>query len=162
MKGLNAALICVNNIPPESLWGSGFSSGAIWSPVLCRFCVAISYLHRCQRKSFSSRYLETCHLLGLHYALSRDRRRFPLAVPYFRMSGRPAVACLHSCLEEHFRGGGAGASVHLPPGLVSYVEEIVLRPSAPSENVLDAGLADAVIDLLGRHSHRTLAGLVLR
>ncbi len=52
MKGLNAALICVNNIPPESLWGSGFSSGAIWSPVLCRFCVAISYLYRCQRKSF--------------------------------------------------------------------------------------------------------------
>ncbi len=108
------------------------------------------------------RYLETCHLLGLHYVLERDPLQHRLAAAYFRMSGRPAVACLHASLEEHFRGGGGGEAGGLPPGIVSYVEEIVLRPAVPSENVLDAGLADAVIDLLGRHSTGTLAALVLR
>ena len=107
----------------------------------------------------------------MHYCLSPVPSLFRLAPPYFRMSGRPAVACLHACLEEHFRRGGLGSGSTgeggrgegtLPPGILSYVEEIVLRPSAPSENVLDAGLADAVIDILGRYSVGTLAGLVIR
>ncbi len=111
------------------------------------------------------KYLETCHLLGIYYALSKDSSKWPLAVPYFRMSGKPAVACLHSCLEEHFRAAGRSSqstTAGLPPGVVSYMEEIVLRPAVPSENVLEAGLADTVIDLLGRHSVPTLASLVLK
>ena len=46
-------------------------------------------------------------------------------------------------------------------GLVHYVNEMVLRPQG-KEDVQESQLADAVIDLLGRHAVHSLSLLVLK
>jgi hypothetical protein len=47
------------------------------------------------------------------------------------------------------------SSARLPPGLVHYIVEVILHP-VPGEDVLEASLADLIIDLLGEYALQVL------
>ena len=44
-----------------------------------------------------------------------------------------------------------GMWVRIPPGLLHYIVEVILNP-VPGEDVLEASLADLIIDLLGEYA----------
>ncbi len=54
-------------------------------------------------------------------------------------------------LNQVESNGGCGSLLRLPPGLVDYMVEVILNP-VPGEDVLEASLADLIIDLLGEYA----------
>ena len=55
---------------------------------------------------------------------------------------------------------GEGQAADLYPGVLHYIEEVVLRPT-PEERSLEPALADRIIHLLGANSLPTLLNLIL-
>ena len=53
---------------------------------------------------------------------------------------------------------------YLPPGLIHYINQIILKPitSNGKENVQESALADLIIDILGDHAIEKLAHIVLQ
>ena len=49
----------------------------------------------------------------------------------------------------------------LPPGVVAYIEDLLLRPVGQEESFLEAKVADSVISILGEHSLNDLVRLVI-
>ncbi len=54
-------------------------------------------------------------------------------------------------LNQADSNGGFGGLLRLPPGLVDYMVEVILN-TVPGEDVLEASLADLIIDLLGKYA----------
>ncbi len=54
-------------------------------------------------------------------------------------------------LNQVDSNGECGGLLRLPPGLVDYMVEVILNP-VPGEDVLEASLADLIIDLLGKYA----------
>ena len=106
------------------------------------------------------KYQETCLELAFHHVLTLEAKDYKLALPYFRMSGKPISNILVAAKEQWFKSERFIGD-QLPPGLLYYIQEVVLKPTA-AENTLDANLADEIIDLLGKYSLGTLAELILK
>ena len=61
-------------------------------------------------------------------------------------------------LNQVESNGGCGGLLRLPPGLVDYMVEVILNP-VPEEDVLEASLADLIIDLLGEYALQVVSSL---
>lgn len=98
-------------------------------------------------------YQDSCLLLANYYAMSTNPGEYKLALPYYRMSCKPILMVLKQSKTMW--------KSLLPPGLVHYITEIILNPTE-SEDILEATLADMMIELLGEHALDTLAEIVLK
>lgn len=122
-------------------------------------------------------YQASCQLLGNYYALHAETKtETQLALPYFRMSGKPILYLLKSLMnlwkkkekseEEQHQEQQKSSSLEtqvLPCGFVCYITEIILNPIADGgEDTLEANQADLIIDILGQYASKTLASLVLK
>ena len=98
-------------------------------------------------------YHESCRKLADHYlTYDDDRLKYSLALPYYRMSGASVMSVLT----------GFKCASPLQPGIRFYIEEIVQRPSTVhAESLLDSGVADKIIEILGEYSLSTLVSLIL-
>ena len=109
-------------------------------------------------KDTKESYQASCQLLGNYYALNAElKNEFQLALPYFRMSGKPILYLLKNLMNLW----KPEKDQLLPPGFSYYINEIVLNPTE-GEDTLEANQADLIIDILGQHASKTLAGLVLK
>ena len=95
-------------------------------------------------------YQESCLRLAEHFLSCPDSDQAALATPYFRLSRLPPLAILRrpsvaSCVQ---------------PGTTLYIKELVLHPTA-NENIMDAEVADKVINILGENDMQSLVQLVL-
>ena len=66
------------------------------------------------------------------------------------MSGKPILHILKDAQEAWRKECPAPNDKYLPPGLVYYIKEIILDPNE-DEDILEANLADLIIELLGRN-----------
>ena len=131
--------------------------------ILRTACHSLAWHHQTAMQKEESRelnearekYRETCLDLARFSVGSNDAREWKLALPYFRMSQQPVPKLLAQIKDLAAANGSP-----LPPGTINYIKEIVLRPT-PSEDVLEASVADEIIDMLGKGSPDTLASLVL-
>ncbi len=105
-------------------------------------------------------YQGSCQTLGNYYALfSQGKIEMKLALPYYRMSGKPILLLLKD-VQEAWKKECPNDKV-LPPGLVHYIKEVIIDP-LEDEDTLEANLADMIIEMLGKFSPDTLATLVLK
>ena len=95
-------------------------------------------------------YHSSCVKLADHYLQYNEKNNYSLALPYYRMSGLSVMSVL-----EKFN-----CSSPLQPGVQFYIEEVVLRPYM-NENLVDSGVADKIIEILGQFSLDTLVSLLL-
>ena len=121
-------------------------------------------------------YQASCQLLGNYYALHAETKtETQLALPYFRMSGKPILYLLKSLMnlwkkkkekseeEQEQQKSSSLETQVLPCGFVCYITEIILNPIADGgEDTLEANQADLIIDILGQYASKTLASLVLK
>jgi hypothetical protein len=86
--------------------------------------------------------------------MSDNPKEWKLALPYYRMSQQPVLKILTQAksmwLKQNEEENG-GIRLRLPQGLIHYMVEVILNP-APGEDVLEASLADLIIDLLGEYA----------
>ena len=94
-------------------------------------------------------YKTSCLRLADHYVKCGAKSQHSLAVPYYRLSQLSPLEVL----------ARLGDTCPLVPGLVGYIEEILLRPVGQEE--FSPQVADRVISLLGQHSLGDLTRLVL-
>ena len=112
-------------------------------------------------------YQASCQLLGNYYALHAETKtETQLALPYFRMSGKPILYLLKSLMNlwKTKKSEKQETETQLPCGFVCYIKEIILNPIAGDggEDTLEANQADLIIDILGQYASKTLASLVLK
>ena len=109
-------------------------------------------------KDTKDSYQASCQLLGNYYALNAEtKNEVLLALPYYRMSGKPILYLLKSLMNLW----KPEKEQELPCGLIHYITEIILNPTE-GEDTLEANQADLIIDILGQHASKTLASLVLK
>ena len=100
------------------------------------------------------KYRETCVILGNFYVMAEDSsKEWKFALPYYRMSQQPVYKILMQANTLWMKQGEAEVTkmTRMPPGLIHYLTEVILNPMA-GEDVLEASLADLVIDLLGQYA----------
>jgi hypothetical protein len=100
------------------------------------------------------KYLETCTTLGNYYVMSDCSDEWKLALPYYRISQQSVYKILTQAKALWMNQGEEskeGTWVQIPPGLLHYMVEVILNP-VPGEDVLEASLADLIIDLLGEYA----------
>jgi hypothetical protein len=97
--------------------------------------------------------------------MADNAKDWKLALPYYRMSQQPVFKILTQAKslwlkEGDGENGGLGVT-RIPPGLVHYMVEVILNP-VTGEDVLEASLADLIIDLLGEYALQVSPRLVYK
>ena len=95
-------------------------------------------------------FRESCLKLAEHYITSRRSSEYKLAAPYFRMSKLPLIEVLSRLNMDP----------PVPPGTLKLIEELVVDTTG-SDNIMDAEVADRIIDFLGERSLDNLVRLVI-
>ena len=93
---------------------------------------------------------ESCIKLAEHYIASRRSKEYRLAIPYFRMSKLPLIDVLNRLNIE----------TPVPAGTLRLIEELVVD-SSTNESIMNAEVADKIIDFLGERSLDNLVKLVI-
>jgi len=86
--------------------------------------------------------------------MADNAKEWKLALPYYRMSQQPVFKILtqaNSLWMKQDTENEAMKVARMPPGLIHYLTEVILNPIA-GEDVLEASLADLIIDLLGEYA----------
>ena len=93
---------------------------------------------------------ESCIKLAEHYITSRRSKEYKLAIPYFRMSKLPLMDVLNRLNIE----------TPVPAGTLKLIEELVVD-SSTNDSIMNAEVADKIIDFLGERSLDNLVKLVI-
>ena len=102
-------------------------------------------------KETRDKYRETCITLANYYVMADNAKEWKLALPYYRMSQQPVFKILTQSKLLWMKEGEGNRVTRIPPGLIHYMVEVILNP-LPCEDVLEASLADLIIDLLGEYA----------